>query len=183
MANFTVRSQNKGMLIKTLREQHQKILQMLDRPEVAEELIHYVEKEHHPLEEEELFPFLKDKKCLSAGGPKCSFFMGIRLEYDPVQSMKQNLRRFYQQTSFRPTPYPTLPWLSPQSPLSIPFEEHEAGADLAQSLLFLLKPENKKLHDEFFESLYRDYCRLLRLHIDKEDNCLFVIAEQAQREA
>lgn len=183
MEAFFLKSQNGSMLIKTLREQHQKILQMLDRPELAEELIHFVEKEHHPLEEEELFPFLKDKKCLSAGGPKCSFFMGIRLEYDPVKSMKQNLQRLYKKTSFRPTPYPALPWLSPQSPLSIPFEEHEAGAELAQSLLFLLQAENKELHNEFFASLYKDYCRLLRLHIDKEDNCLFVIAEQAEREA
>ncbi|MEK2646650.1 hypothetical protein [Bdellovibrio sp. BCCA] len=69
-------------------------------------------------------------------------------------------------------------WLTPQSPLSIPFEEHVIGADLAQSILFLLEPENAHLHQEFFKLLYDDYCRLLKMHIDKEDGCLFIMCER-----
>lgn len=80
-------------------------------------------------------------------------------------------------TDFRPISYRALPWLSPQSPLSIPFEEHVIGAELGQCLLYLLKLENTALHLEFFSSLYADYVRLLRMHIDKEDNCLFIMCE------
>lgn len=169
------------MITNILRQQHQDILKMLDRPELAAELIHFVESVHHPLEEKELFPFLDKQKCLVAGGPKCSYFMGIRLELDPLGAMKKNLQKFFANTSFRPEPYPTLPWLTPQSPLSLPFEEHAVGADLAQSLLFLLKPENEELHTQFFAIIFKDYCRLLKMHVDKEDNCLFIIYEQAMK--
>lgn len=173
--------QNGCMITDTLRQQHQEILKMLDRPELAAELIHFVESVHHPLEEKDLFPFLDKQKCLSAGGPKCSFFMGLRLEMDPLGGMKRNLEKFFAKTVFRPQPYPTLPWMTEQSPLSVPFEEHAVGADLAQCLLFLLKPENKELHAEFFSGIYNDYCRLLKMHVDKEDHCLFIIYEQAVR--
>lgn len=166
-------------VLNNLREQHQKILMMLDRPEQVEELIHFVEEVHHPLEEIELFPFMKDKPCLSQGGPRCSLYMGMRLELDPLTRVRGHLADFYRKTSFRPPHYPLPEWLTAQNPLSIPYEEHVVGAELAKSLLFLSKPENSTLRAEFFDKFYDDYCRLLRMHIDKEDNCLFIICERA----
>lgn len=165
-------------LVNTLKKQHQMILGMLDHPELARDLIHFVENEHHPLEELELFPFLQKQSCLSQGGPRCGLYMGLRLELNPLTTMQEHLKKLYAKTSFRPKDYPVPDWLTAQSPLSIPFEEHVIGADLAQSLLFLLEPENTSLHKEFFAQLYGDYCHLLRLHIDKEDNCLFILCER-----
>lgn len=151
---------------------------MLNQPELVRDLIHFVEQEHHPLEELELFPFLRTQRCLHEGGPRCTFFMGVRLELDPLGVMQNHLKTFYTKTSFRPKNYPVPDWLTLQSPLSIPFEEHVIGADLAQSILFLLEPENAHLHQEFFKLLYDDYCRLLKMHIDKEDGCLFIMCER-----
>lgn len=165
-------------LLNNLRQQHQTILTMLDKPELAAELIHFVEEIHHPMEEDELFPLIREQKFLHQGGPRCSHFMGMRLELDPLGAVRKHMNEFFQKTDFRPAPYRALPWLTPQSPLSIPFEEHVIGAELGQCLLYLLKKENAGLHQEFFPGLYADYTRLLRMHIDKEDNCLFIMCEK-----
>ena len=166
-------------LLNQLRQQHQTILEMLDKPEMASELVHFVEEVHHPMEEDQLFPLIHQQKFLSQGGPRCTHFMGMRLELNPLGAVRKHIDSFLEKTTFRPTPYRTLPWLSPQSPLSIPFEEHVIGAELGQCLTFLLKPENKKLHTDFFSTLYGDYVRLLKMHIDKEDNCLFIMCERS----
>lgn len=162
-----------------LRKQHQEILAMLDQPERALELIHFVEHEHHPLEEEKLFPFMNKQKCLYQGGPRCTMYMGMRLESNPLEIVRKHLHSFYLKTDFRPPAYPEPLWLEMNNPLSIPFEEHAIGAQLAQSMIYLLSEQGKDLHEAFFSVLYQDYCRLLRLHIDKEDNCLFLICESA----
>lgn len=167
-------------VLTTLREQHQEILKMLDQPERALELIQFVEKEHHPLEEEKLFPFLNLKRdCLTAGGPRCTMYMGMRLEFNPLTQVRKHLDQLFQKTNFRPPAYPSLTWLMPSNPLSIPYEEHIVGAELAHSMEYLLSPAGAPFKEEFFLLLYDDYCRLLRMHIDKEDNCLFVISERA----
>lgn len=162
-----------------LRKQHQEILAMLDQPERALELIHFVENDHHPLEEEKLFPFLNNQKCLHQGGPRCTMYMGMRLEFNPLDQVRKHLKNFFLKTEFRPPAYPALPWLEASNPISIPFEEHVIGAELAQSIIYLLSDSGKELREEFFPILYQDYCRLLRLHIDKEDNCLFLMCEGA----
>lgn len=161
-----------------LRKQHQEILSLLDQPEKVLELIHFVEYDHHPLEEEKLFPFLNSQKCLYQGGPRCTMYMGMRLEFNPLEIVRKHLQSFYLKADFRPPAYPEPPWLEMNNPLSIPFEEHVIGAELAQIMIYLLSEQGKGLHPEFFAVLYQDYCRLLRLHIDKEDNCLFLICER-----
>lgn len=151
---------------------------MLDQPELTRELLHYVENEHHPLEEQELFPHIKDQPFLCKGGARCSYFMGLRLDFDTTKDDRALLGNFYSEASYQLRPYPIPIWLSSQSPLSMPFDEHVLGAELAGSILFLLNQSESALYEEFFASLYRSYCRLLRVHIDKEDNCLFIMCEQ-----
>lgn len=151
----------------------------MEQSDSIRDLIHFVEEEHHPLEEIELFPFVEGKPCLSQGGPRCTHFMGMRLELDPLAQVRRHLQEFFAKTSFRPPPYPLPEWLTAQSPLSIPYEEHVIGAELAKSMLFLLDQKGSDIYNEFFARLYDDYCRLLRMHIDKEDNCLFIICERA----
>lgn len=152
---------------------------MLDQPEQVRELIHYVEVIHHPLEEEQLFPFLEQQECLHQGGPRCSYFMGLRLDCDPLKLIREHLDDFFLATKFSAKTYPLPSWLKPQSPLSIPIEEHVVGAELAQSLLYILDNPEMSLKDKYFSKLYYDYCRLLKMHIDKEDNCLFIMCRRA----
>lgn len=154
------------------------ILKMLDQREQSRELIHFVENEHHPLEEQELFPYIKNQVFLGRGGPRCSFFMGLRLDFDFAREDRALLEKFYAQTGYRPPAYAIPPWLTDQSPLSIPFNEHVLGAELAGSILYLLNQPESEFYKEFYAALYERYSRLLRLHIDKEDNCLFIMCEQ-----
>ncbi|MGZ3773891.1 MAG: hypothetical protein ACXVCY_03295 [Pseudobdellovibrionaceae bacterium] len=151
---------------------------MLNQPHLVKDLIHFVEKEHHVLEEESLFPLVKDQSFLCKGGPRCSYFMGLRLDYNIEDEYRSLLKKFFTKTSFRPRAYPVPSWMTKQSPLSIPFEEHVLGAEIAESLLYLTEQPTSDLYTEFYESFYESYCRLLRLHIDKEDHCLFIMCEQ-----
>lgn len=168
----------KKLLIQ-LREQHQKILNMLEDKSRVEELVHFVEKVHHPLEEDELFPEINKKNFAPQGGPRCTFFMGMRILMNPMERMKQNLDYFYRKANFQPTPYNLPEWLTPQNPLSVPFEEHVVGAAIAEGLLFLNARKGSDLYNEFFDLFYSDYSSLIKSHIDKEDNCLFIMCEQA----
>lgn len=160
-----------------LRDQHQSILQLLKDPHKTLDLIEFVENVHHPLEETKLFPLMAQNTWLGQGGPQCSLHMGIRLEQDPLGRVRSHLKAFYQAAQWQPEPYPTPAWLTLQCPLSIPMEEHAVGHELAESLKLLLKDPTSHLYRDFFERLRSDYESLLRMHIDKEDHCLFVMCE------
>lgn len=164
-------------VLDNLRDQHQYILQLLKEPHKTLELIEFVENIHHPLEEIALFPYLAEKNWLGQGGPRCSLHMGIRLDQDPLGKMRRHLKSFYQASRWQPESYPTPAWLTLQSPLSIPMEEHAVGHELAESLKLLLTNPTSDLYKEFFERLRSDYEELLKMHIDKEDHCLFAMCE------
>ena len=168
-------------IIRLLRDQHQEILKLINHKERILELIRFVEEEHHPLEENELFPFIFQQQFAQQGGPRCTYFMGLRLQMNPLDQIKMKLNEFYRLSGFRPTPYPMPAWLIHQTPLSIPMEEHVLGAELAQSIEFILSAKEFRWRQEFLQAFYDGYARLLQLHIDKEDNCLFVMCEQKLR--
>lgn len=164
-------------LLLELREQHQWILKLLAQPEQVRDLIHFVEKIHHPLEEEFLFPQIQDQAFLAKGGPRCTYFRGLILELNIYDSLRRPLQKLQNEVNFQPRPYPSLAGLTPQSPLSMPFQEHVLGSEIAQALLYVV--EREELKTLFFQDLYESYSRLLKMHIDKEDNCLFVMCERA----
>jgi len=141
------------------------------------ELIHFLEEVHHPLEEEVLFPVLSKTSWLCQGGPRCSLHMGIRIEQDPLGKIEKHLADFSQKSGWRANPSQDPSWLSQQSPLSIPMEEHAVSHRLADALKELRKDRESALYREFFPLLYNDFCQLLKMHIDKEDHCLFVMCE------
>jgi len=171
----------KNVLAK-LREEHQFILRLLDEPDRILELIKFVEEIHHPLEEEKLFPIIAQTHWLRQGGPQCSLHMGLRLDRDPLGRMRAHLNSFHkeasQQTDWHHHPTVNPEWLTPQNPLSIPMEEHAVSHDLAESLKYLMKNPQTELFRGFFKILHEDFSALLKMHIDKEDHCLFVMCEQ-----
>lgn len=130
------------------------------------------------MEENLLFPYIKDRPFLNQGGPRCSHFMGIRLELDPLSQVRLHIQEFIKDSKFKIEPYKALPWLTPQSPLSIPFEEHAIGAELGQCLHYLFELKGEDIYLRHFSKLYSDYIKLLKMHIDKEDNCLFIMCEK-----
>lgn len=169
-------------LLKELTEEHQKILDEIKFFENSKEpdknrlqaLFHFVESEHHEKEERHLFPWIAQQTWLNCGGPLCGFFMGVRLELNPLSRMRQHLEAFYQKHGRLSSDERKFPWLTQQSPLSIPMEEHELGHQLSQALTYLMKSSVDLTEDAFFQVLLQDYFALLRMHIDKEDHCLFV---------
>lgn len=161
-----------------LRDQHQFILRLLEEPDKILELIRFVEDVHHPLEEQKLFPVIAETLWLRQGGPRCSLHMGLRLERDPLAKMRGHLKAFYESAQRTPGPSTNPVWLTQQNPLSIPMEEHAVSHELAESLKYLLKNPESDLSRTHYKILYSDFCELLKMHIDKEDHCLFVMCEE-----
>lgn len=164
-------------LLKQLRQEHVQILEMLNKGEDILKVIDFVEKIHHRKEEELLFPLIAKQAWLSQGGPLCTYYRGLQLEFDPLAPVRRYLHLFYEQSGQSAPTLKKHSWLSEQSPLSIPMEEHFIGHELSEALRFLAPKKNSALYAEFFEVFRTLYSDLLRGHIAKEDNCLFVMCE------
>lgn len=168
-------------LISDLRLQHKDILEMIARNEDILSIINFVEKIHHPLEEKELFPAVAANPLLREGGPLCTYFRSIDLELGPKEAPLQHLEDLYNKGFPRPPEYPTYDWFNAQSPLSIPMDEHVLSHAIGTALHGLAEIKNSALYAEFFQKLSDDYISLLKLHINKEDNCLFIMCEKMLR--
>lgn len=164
-------------LLKTLREEHRWLLEKLEDEKNLLEVIDFLEQVHHPKEEQILFPFMADKPGLKQGGPRCSYFMGLRLELTPHLQIKKRLEEFTASIELAMVPVSPPAWLTPQCPLSIPMEEHELCHNLARALRWLLSRDLTSEQVRLRQQLISDFQYLLRNHIAKEDSCLFVLCE------
>ena len=169
-------------LIETLKAEHQYILKEIEaiesdsliNPKRLKSLFEFIELVHHDKEETLLFPHIANQQWLKQGGPLCSFFMGIRIDIDPLSRMKKHLQQFYNLSKQAVYEKKKFSWLITQSPLSIPMEEHEIGDQLSKGLLYLLEQNRKSSQEnDLFKLLLHDYFELLKAHIQKEDMCLF----------
>ncbi|KHD89477.1 MAG: hypothetical protein OM95_03730 [Bdellovibrio sp. ArHS] len=142
------------------------------------DILHLVEDVHHPLEEEALFPLVAAHPLLKEGGPLCTFFRGMELDINPKASTVSMLKRAYSKGLPAPKSYPEFSWLTESNPLSMPMGEHALSAEIAQALHFMKDRKDDPLYQEFFAPLKEEYIRLLKLHIDKEDGCLFILCEK-----
>lgn len=140
-----------------------------------------VEFVHHGKEEELLFPALIDKNCLNQGGPKCTYFMGLRLDSNPCDFIFSEAQR-------RSPPMKVPDWnpqladlLKRNQFLEVPCEEHAAGSlavkMMKEEVLHIINDRVDQLSK--LSKIHSEYQRLLRLHIEKEDNCLFLIADSS----
>lgn len=168
-------------IIASLQEEHREILRRMESiqtngptSEALLSLFNFVGVIHHQKEEELLFPIFAKSNCLSQGGPFCGYFMGLRLDLNREGTIRAHLAEFSRRSGIVLTPPPPPAWLSAQDPLSIPMEEHELAHLLSDAITELLHRESENLKDAFFETLLHDYFNLVRLHIQKEETCLFV---------
>lgn len=165
-------------LLDELREEHQKILGMLEEKRDIREIIEFVEKVHHPKEEIQLFPHIATHPLVSEGGPRCTFFKGMEIDMDLLGPARRRLKDYYAAGGPKPPSYREFSWWNPQNPIDVPMGEHALGHALAHALLFLLEEGNQSLRAVHFDGFRRDYEDLMRLHINKEDTCLFVMCER-----
>lgn len=140
--------------------------------------IEFVESVHHPKEEDFLFPLLASHPLLHAGGPRCVFFKGLELERRIYAGPTNLLREYYQGGGRLPEVQKDFAWLKDQNPLNIPMHEHRLGHELASAIRYLMGPSRSAVQVALLESFCWEYNSLLKLHIEKEETCLFVLAEK-----
>jgi hemerythrin-like domain-containing protein len=139
-------------------------------------------QEHHRREEEILFARLAKFSRLTEGGPMCTHYMGVRIGSDPVARLENAMKETFG-TFARPVLAPEMEALiEKNSPLSIPLEEHKAGAAAMRAMKKLVEAflRGDTLAEISLSRLGRLYVNMLRLHIEKEDHCLFKIVEVNQ---
>lgn len=107
--------------------------------------------------------------------------MGMRLDQNPLARFEKHLADYAQFSGWTPVAEEAPVWLTPQNPLSVPMEEHAVSHMLASALKELMKDRQSPLSRKFFPVLYEDFRQLMKMHIDKEDHCLFVMCEQNLR--
>lgn len=152
--------------------------------EVLSELPHhlsfFVEELHHGKEEEILFPALfQHSDQLKHGGPQCILFMGLRIQHDLVGKIMTAARNQTGPMVTQPARAPIRTMVECQSPLTIPIEEHLAGMTCVQNIKTQLENLQKNPQRDRSQLIewFRRYCDLLESHARKENECLFVMAQ------
>jgi hemerythrin-like domain-containing protein len=134
---------------------------------------------HHAKEEEMLFPVLHGMNCLNKGGPQCTLFMGLRLEFGPTQRLLQMVREtrpeILEKLKYREA---TRALIDANSPAGIPIEEHVAASTALQCMEFLLQDIEKPEVSKIFLNMAEAYLTVMDMHIQKEETCLFILASQ-----
>ena len=95
-------------VLQHLRSQHQQILVMLDSNQDLLSIIKFVEEEHHPLEERDLFPHIANHPMLKEGGPLCTYFWGMEMDLKPKARAENLLHKLYTLHFPRPQAYPAF---------------------------------------------------------------------------
>lgn len=132
---------------------------------------------HHRREERFLFPLIASHPKLSEGGPGCTKFMGLRLMsgmnkdiFEKEQELGLQIYKAAQELS---------PYLQPQNPITIPVEEHAAETVLIRWMDRELEiSRTSQLSCDKMAWALERYYDLLREHSQKEDECLFIMAQR-----
>lgn len=138
-----------------------------------------VESCHHRKEEELLFPAIMNSPRMNEGGPRCTHFMTVRMMDNTASRLIETLPKSEVEK------YRSEQLEVPQHhPLSIPLEEHMAGhlALLRVRMDLDSYALDSRNRSSLMMSIW-EYTHLLRIHIEKEDTCLFVLADQILSEA
>lgn len=133
----------------------------------------YVEKRHHFIEEEILFPAMDASGLIGQGGPHCGYFFQIHMTEDQLRESN----KIISENTLQIPEYKISPFIKSiydkRSALCIPMDEHLAGHNLMGIVKSAVPAKNIALA----KKALADYIHLIELHIDKEDRCLFVRAE------
>ncbi len=132
---------------------------------------------HHLKEERELFPLI-DRFGGGLGGPRCSYFMEFWIISNPIDEIVKLTEGEGAALADYPLSEEMKAVLAKNSCLGVPIEEHQAGY-LALRMLEkdVNRYEESGLLPGRFLPLASAELRMLGLHIEKEEECLFVMAE------
>jgi hemerythrin-like domain-containing protein len=124
---------------------------------------------HHEKEEDLLFPHLHRCPQLNEGGPKCGLYMTHLLNDNIGRSFIESGKHF----ASAPESAEIAAIREANSPLMIPIEEHRGGHIAIQWADQILDGAIDIANLQFILARF-DW--MMRLHIEKEDTCLFVVA-------
>lgn len=130
---------------------------------------------HHEIEERFLFPALKPIFSQVQSGPHCSLHMAQRVIQPPLAKAKERIRFFRENVEHNQERMKEIESHNQiGSYISIPLEEHEAGAAYFALLSRLLAAAAKPSWPaaELALTVY-SYLSLIDQHAAKEDQCLF----------
>lgn len=177
-------------LIELLSEEHKVILEFLalidkgiqvvpSHPEDFQKLVSafkfYLHDLHHFKEESILFPFLRGSSRLRQGGPECSYFFGqfLNSRHKEVFCQLQKTAGISGSDEFQRSD-------SEATFLSVPLEEHAAGhiaLSLIEKFVAEASENSNRAEKHRLLELNLEYQKLMRLHVEKEEKCLFVLSE------
>lgn len=171
-----------SVFVEHLMKEHEEILERLEAlerasregafeqlPGAIRSLRSLVEEEHHAKEEQLLFPALARAGFEGRSGPRCTGFLQLREDWDYVGAIQREIAVAGEALE-RPTD---------SSFLSIPLEEHAAGAALSRLIeRYALVRCPRELEPDGVRRLVFEYVTLLRVHIQKENECLFIVANE-----
>ncbi len=167
-----------SQLIDHLKKEHEAILKQLQKieenwegAEVSEDLLKLGKMLHihHHLEEKYLFQAIYDTQRAQEGGPNCTSFYGLYLQEEnylksllkdggfSLENEEELIRKIF----------------TNKNPLMVPIEEHRA----CHTLLEKTKKEIQDGNKVEARRNYDKYAHILRLHIRKENECLFMMAQ------
>lgn len=129
----------------------------------------YIEALHHGKEEELLIPFVNESGLPAGGGPLCTLF-----------KQKQMERHEIYPKDFKVKPTRISGLLEEGSPMNMILEEHQLThyyTDKMEASLDGIENNVPEAKAQFVNNA-RDYIDSLREHIDKENHCFFILANQ-----
>jgi hemerythrin-like domain-containing protein len=139
---------------------------------------HYIEQNHHKKEEEILFPKIDLSPIVYQGGPYCTHFYHFHLMFQHFEQSKELLHESKLSFDLPEQTESVKKIVQNRSGLLVPLEEHWASCNLIKIFKqqISLKSENK--HDEvFLRKCISFYFGLINQHTEKENKCLFVMAD------
>lgn len=139
-----------------------------------------LESVHHKKEEDFLFPMLEQTKVPNQGGPKCSTYFTPRVFgavwKEPFRDLQEHLSSAGPIQTEDLTPFRQKIWAA-NSMLKIPLEDHIWGARAVHQLKLAL--ENRSGNPEKPAQLFAKFSTFLKDHMQREDECLFQLFNEA----
>lgn len=138
----------------------------------------YVEQNHHKKEEEILFPKIDLSPIVYQGGPYCTHFYHFHLMFQHYEQSKELLKEASLNPDLPAHTEQVKNIIKNRSGLMVPLEEHWAGMHIIRIFKdqLRLKNENQQ-NEEFLRKCISFYIGLINQHTDKENRCLFAMAD------
>jgi hypothetical protein len=160
--------------LEEFRAEHEWILEVLVRAETTEEWRRYfkyareeVLELHEKSEELFLFSAVATRAEIRNGGPLCTLYYDMYLHRRPLETAAAAIGSSYLDPR-KLADATTLPFFAAGSPVCIPVEDHMALEAIIKAADSVVEGNDAEL-----AQLAATHLRLLRIHFEKENTCLF----------